>query len=404
MRAKLSKLALACSGAVDTVTVLWTAPGKLATKQFSRNSPKSAPTVKQYDAGHLFSAPNPVGVSNIEELSVVLQFIERQPRALIVRGAPAAEAIIGKDVTRTGSGNGDGFVGNFKTPNVGRHYLAIDVDKYVLPHGLRLNQANIQKICEHIVHLLPQEFHGASYHWQLSSSAGVFNRTMLSAHFWFWLTKPVPDAALKIWARHVNQVLGIKLVDDALFQHVQAHYTAAPIFNGMADPFPVRSGLTVKSSDSVNLQLPPPEVAARAVTASTTATFSASGGSGFEFYLKQIGDHPGGDGFHRPIVQAIASYVSEHGSERTDTEFLYSTVRNRVLAADGSKHSQAEVADRASGTHILSAIASAQRKYGDAAQRRKSRRIEGMEPHFKGEFQAATMIQSSLAAILDKVF
>lgn len=36
----------------DTVTILWTQPDKLATKQFSRTSPKAAVTMKQYDAGY----------------------------------------------------------------------------------------------------------------------------------------------------------------------------------------------------------------------------------------------------------------------------------------------------------------------------------------------------------------
>lgn len=389
----------------DTLTILWAQADKLATKQFSKTSFKAKANVKSYDAGFLYTVLEPIGISCIEELSAVLTIVEGWPRALIIRGAPVSADMVGKDIARTGSGEGPDFVGNFKTPDAGRYYLEVDVDKFDLPAGLKLVRANVNKICQHIVQQLPPEFHQATYHWQLSSSAGVFDMNKVSLHLWFWLVYPVPDAELKRWAKHVNQVAGIKLVDPALFQHVQAHYVAAPLFKGMADPFPVRSGLTVKSSNSVDLQLPAPEPVALTGTAVSTRTLSPGGGSGFDYFLGQIGDHPGGSGFHMPIVQAVASYIAEHGSEGTDTEHLYSIVRDRVLAADGSAHSQAEVADRASGTHILSAIGSALRKYGDTTtQRRKSRRIEGIKPHFQGEYQDAATIESSLRDILDEAF
>lgn len=393
-----------CSGPLDTVTILWTEPGRLTTKQFSKTSASSEIVVAQYDAGYWFTTYPPIGVNAIDELSAVLDIVEKQPRALIVRGAPVSDDVIGPRVTRTGSGEGDNFVGNFKTPEGGHFYLEIDVDKLALPEGWRLNKASVPKICEHIVSLLPTEFHDVSYHWQLSSSAGVFDRSHVSMHFWFFLTKPVTDAALKSWAKHVNAVAGMKLVDPALFQHVQAHYTAAPTFTGMVDPFPIRSGLTRKSHDSVNLQLPPPAVVTSSGTVTSSLTRSANGGTGFEHFVNQIGDHPGGDGFHMPIIQAVASYVAEHGAEGTDSEVLYSTVRARVLATDRSNHSDCYVELMASGTHILAAIAGAQQKYGDAAiQRRKSRRVEGIEPHFKGENQEAADIQQNMRNFLKKV-
>ena len=391
-----------CTGPLDTVTILLTMSGKLATKQFSKSPPKSEIVVQAYDAGYQFSILNAaINVSSIHDLSEVLTACEQQPCALIIRGEPISADLVGKTVTRTGSGDGVNFVGNFKTPDQGRFYLEVDVDKYELPNGWKLNQASIDKICEHIVHQLPPEFHDATYHWQLSSSAGVFDITKVSVHFWFWLKCPVPDAELKRWAKHVNTAAGLKLVDPALFQHVQAHYTAAPIFTGMADPFPMRSGLTRKSQDSVNLQLPAAEVNNRLGTVAPTIAHSARSGTGFEHFLNQIGDHPGGDGFHMPIIQAIASYVWRHGAEETDIEVLYSTVRERVLAADRSSHEDAYVEQMASGTHILPSIASAQRKYGDAAaQRRKSRRIEGIEPHFKDAHPEATDIQQRMRNFL----
>jgi hypothetical protein len=405
MKQPVNALNKALPSTVDTITILWTQVGKLATKQFIKSSPKGAVTLRQYDAGYLYNVPKPIGISCIEDLSEVLATVERLPRALIVRGAPVSPDIIDTEVTRTGSGEGSAFEGNFMTPPQGRHYLEIDVDKLSLPNGWKLDMASIRKICEHIVHLLPSEFHDVSYHWQLSSSAGVFDASKVSAHFWFWLFQPVPDTALKIWARHVNTVAGVKLIDHLLFQHVQPHYVAAPLFNGMADPFPVRSGLVTKSSDRVDLQLPSPVLGTPVVGMVSSGSFNTSGGSGFAYHLGQIGDHPGGDGFHLPIVQAAASYAAEHGIEGTDIENLCSIIQRQVLAADASKHSNTDVADRASREHIISAINSGLRKYGDtASQRRKTRRLVGLTPEIQNGYQDIATIQASIDALLNKVF
>ena len=95
-------------------------------------------------------------------------------------------------------------------------------------------------------------------------------------HIWFWLAKPVPDSALKIWAADLNTTAGVTLIDPALFQHVQAHYTAAPIFDGVDDPFPVRSDMVEKKLHCVNIVLPVP--ALRSHKAGTgSSNFSSKG-------------------------------------------------------------------------------------------------------------------------------
>ncbi len=405
MRTKQSKIAPAAPEAVDTVTLLWVGPGKLATKQFNKASPDAEVTSKQFDAGYFYAVLRPIGVSCIEDLSLVLTTAEKWPQALIVRGAPVSESLIGTDVTRTGSGDGSAFKGNFMTPIQGRHYVEIDVDKLQLPTGWTLDHASIGKICEYVIQLLPAEFHDASYHWQLSSSSGVFDRTKVSAHFWFWLKRPVPDADLKSWAKHVNHAANIKLIDPALFQHVQPHYIAAPIFTGMSDPFPTRSGLISKSLGSVDLKLPPPVAVSQTGSTVNSDSFNRSGDGGFEYYLSQIGDHPGGDGFHDPIVRAAASYVAAHGTQDTDAEALFLSIQLRVIKADSSNHSRGDVEARSSRDHIMSAINTALNKYGDAVgQRRKSRRLVGLTPDAHEGYQEIAMIQASIDAILDEVF
>ena len=406
MKADRKPVCAALNRALDHITILWTEPGKIATKQFSRASKRSEITFSQYDAGYLFTALKPIAINSIAELSEVLKFLEKQHRALVIRGAPDSDEIIGRHVTRTGSGEGINFIGNFRTPAAGRYYIEIDVDKYNLPPGWKLNQLSGDKICEHLVRLLPNEFHNASYHWQLSSSAGVFDNTKVSIHFWFWLTSPVPDADLKIWAMHVNAAAGFKLIDPSLFQHVQAHYTAAPIFKGLADPFPIRSGLVQKAQKSVSIVLPAPQpqLCSQPPQSSPKLASGGSAESGFEYFLSLIGDHSGGSGFHYPIIQAIASYVATHGAEDTEINILYETVRDRVLAADSSQHDSVYVEQMASREHVVPAIEGALKKFGAAYRPRKTKLHKDLTSHYKANPISVEEAQKQLEAQVASLF
>ncbi len=387
----------------DSITILWTEPHKLAAKQFIKTSRRSPIQVKPYDAGSLFTAYEPIKIHDIHQLSTVVTFLETQQRGFVIRGAPVSSQIVSKLVARKGSGEGAKFKGNFKTPELGRHYIEIDVDKFALPRRLKLTQATVHEVIDHVVHALPSEFHEASYHWQLSSSAGVFDKTKVSMHLWFWLNQPVPDKELKRWAHYVNTKVGATIVDPTLFQHVQAHYTAAPIFEGMSDPFPIRSGLVQKQHDSVSLVLPQTPIRTLSAKASGAKPSTGSSGAGFEFFLSQIGDHPGGRGFHVPTRDAAASYVGSHGTEGTDPELLFSILRDRILSADASHHSDADIEQRASREHIEPIIRSAIEKFGSAAsERRKSRRIEGLAPHYQQAKTEPVDIQQAMSNFLDE--
>ena len=366
---------------IDHVTVLMTAPGHTASKRFVKTAAGIQKT--DFNAGFLFKLLEPLPVTDIVSLHEALTAIESFPNMLVIRGAPLNASHAECWIRRLGDGS-EGS--NFATPSIGRRWVLIDFDKIALPKKHSLKKDTVA-VCDYLIGLLPPEFHDVSYHWQLSSSAGVFNTSTVSMHIWFWLDWPVPDADLKTWAKAVNDKAGYTLVDPALFQSVQAHYTAAPIFEGMANPFPVRSGLVTKARGAVNLVLPASPVSRRPASGKSgigSQVVCARGGSGFEFNLASIGDHPGGGGFHAPIVKAAASYVSEHGADGTDVEHLYRLIRGAVLNADAHLHDPATVADRASREHIMPAIESALRKFGDQpASRRKASVVYGVPPHFK---------------------
>lgn len=386
--------------AIDHVTVLKTTDEHSASKRFVRTD-QGIQRV-DYNAGYRFYAA-PIPVSSIDALSELLSQLEKQPKMLVIRGEPLSPAVIDTLQRRKSAGNDAAF------KPAPRRWTLIDFDKIPLPRGLALrsDRKSIERVCDFLVSKLPPEFHGASYHWQLSSSAGLGDPTVVSMHLWFWLTEPVADKDMKTWARWWNERVGSRLVDDRLFQCVQAHYTAAPEFDGLSDPFPKRSGLRKKAQDEVCLALPEPgasSAVARNAGAGRRGTGKARAAhteSGFDYHLSRIGDHPGGDGFHGPIVSAAASYVSEHGAEGTDVEHLYALIRDAVMKAyaDPARHDAETVEQRASREHIMPAIESALEKYGNIPRaRRKARLHDNVAPHFGGGLISVDEAQRILQA------
>jgi hypothetical protein len=83
------------------------------------------------------------------------------------------------------------------------------------------------------VSTLPSEFRDAHCWAQLTSSAGIADGVRI--RLWFWLGRPVTDPEVKRW------LVGSP-VDLSLYNPVQPHYVAAPIFDPPeADPVARRS-------------------------------------------------------------------------------------------------------------------------------------------------------------------
>ena len=126
------------------------------------------------------------------------------------------------------------------------HLLMLDIDKW--PTDLDAANDPIPAVLKCISAVLP-EFRGASFYWQLSSSAGHPSKVgTLSAHLWYWLAEPKTSAEVK------TLFAGREFIDDSLFQEVQIHYTANPVFApGVADPINRRSGLFEGSFEDVDV-------------------------------------------------------------------------------------------------------------------------------------------------------
>lgn len=118
-----------------------------------------------------------------------------------------------------------------------RRWLCVDIDHLACPDHLDPD-FDPEGAILYAMEQLPEWLQGVSCHWQWSSSAGLKGWTLLKVHLWFWMDRAVDDPALRVWAKRETYV------DHALYNPVQPHYTANPIFaGGLEDPVERRSGL-----------------------------------------------------------------------------------------------------------------------------------------------------------------
>ena len=166
---------------------------------------------------------------NLEQLSALLMRLEDDPSRLVIRGAATDEIDVSKPVRRK---KADALSLPQEAPFVDKpiSWLMLDIDKQLLPPTIDLLTQPVEAI-EHFINQLPAEFHSCSVHYQLSGSAGVDDTDRVSAHLVFWLDKPTTSTQLKEWAKAVNSKH--RLIDDALFNPVQPHYTSKPSFPGI---------------------------------------------------------------------------------------------------------------------------------------------------------------------------
>jgi hypothetical protein len=208
--------------------------GRVAVKTITASGNES------YDLGyHVQARVEPVeGILGLYEL---LRKLERNTACCIVRGKPKGQRHLnrrylvkpGKDAP------------SFEATDVG--WFCLDLDKVPAPPGFE--DADPLSTVDQ---LLPPELQGYNLVWQYSSSHGLAGKEgTVSAHLWFLCDRPVACKSVKAWLKK----LGVG--DLALFNPVQPHYTARPIFQGVRDPLPQRLFLSGDEREIVTL---PPEV------------------------------------------------------------------------------------------------------------------------------------------------
>lgn len=274
-----------------------------------------------FDAGQYFTHRERE-VGDIHTLARELEQVSTDPRSFVIRGAIKDDKRSEKEVRRRmeKGREGDAFV------SASRCWVMLDFDKIPLPPGYDLHapEDGIEwLIGEH----LPEIFHDTTTWWQLSASAGVEDQTTISIHLWFWLDRPISDAELKAYFK-----IHAPVVDVPLFNAVQMHYTARPIFEGVPDPISVRQGLMVRENEAVTLpDIDVAELATRFVETQKSAGVVVGGN--FEARLAQMGDGPGRLGFHVPIRDAIMAYVREQKVGLPNMRVLKTRIREGIHTA-----------------------------------------------------------------------
>lgn len=193
-------------------------------------------TISEYgDAKYYVLEQREVG--DVHALSALLQALETNPHSCVIRGR-----FVGADLAKERDGD------DYKPGKVRRALdyfddqpmcaVLVDVDKFE-PLTVDPLSDPMGAIDEFVFTMLPEEFKGASFHWQLSNSFGHPTKSgELRAHLWFWLETPYTSAQLTAWAKAVA-FKG----DHAMLRTVQVHYTSTPIMGaGVSDTVAVRSG------------------------------------------------------------------------------------------------------------------------------------------------------------------
>lgn len=160
-------------------------------------------------------------VTSAEELHEVLVHLNGERDACVIRGAHTVADPQQKRRRRSAN--------HEDSP---RCWVMVDFDEIITPVEIRGDYA---KMRAHVLSRGPEELRGVSCTMAFSGSAGLDGWEKTKCHMWFVLTTPVDNGALKMWAADVLARGGEK-IDIALFNAVQVHYTAAPIFKNCPDP------------------------------------------------------------------------------------------------------------------------------------------------------------------------
>ena len=367
----------------STITIL--RASEPLTKTHTKGGGDSIPVTTPFNQSILWYGVEERPVASIDELHEVLAETITDNRAGIVRDVLSAEAreaiaegcllqVPGRQGAVVRS-NGqirrlkhDPDASTFGTLEVkAQHWLAFDVDT-IESEDLHIRDRPIEAVRFVVENFLPEAFHGATcvYHW--TSSAGVKDFTTVKVRLWFWLSEPASSADLK----RLCLDLGLK-VDAAIFNPIQLHFTATPVFVGMEDPMPQRLGIIRGASDIV--VLPDAATIAPQSHGSTKAPLSAdrswSAGLDLEACLAKIGDGPGQNGFDAPTFAAALKWAAQTHPSMLESQRPH--VRAKIIAAVEAAHKNKgrNVADYTNGKKIDqkldAAIAYAQKDRAEAA-------------------------------------
>ena len=314
--------------------VLLTADGRNFTKTFLTDG-----TERPRDFTKLFDSVEVRSIKDMPKLESLLIELNDRPHAVVIRGAMKKR--VKPPFPRTSSGINATFV------DAPRAFLMVDIDgsDFHLPPDWMDHPESVAKGI--IEADLPKAFHKAGCIVQWSSSMGVKPDTV-KVHLWFLLERPLWSIEAKNWLEG--------RCDISLFQPVQQHYTAAPIFIGpdQKQGFFTNSGGPDPSLDPLigervfrieGPRVKPPRVIASSPRRGGLHSGDSVGSNRFDEILTEIGDHEVGRGLHGPIRDLCLSYVSSN-HPNDDRGWLRGVVKDRLKECDLKGRSPEELENR----------------------------------------------------------
>jgi hypothetical protein len=218
--------------AATTVTVLRAV--RASARKAYRLSPDGQLCVEPYGTATSFKWQRNA-VADIHALAKLIADLSKEANAILIRGAP-----VGIQTNPTFRRKK-----NFLEPEKGCCWVMLDFDAIPVTEGVSpIEPAAI----ELLIQKLPAQFQGASYFYQFSSSAGILKadgqplKQGVSAHVFFWLSRPVHGKDMNAWlclhcieAGHLSKTRNRRdhpvvqyAYDPAVLRDVQPHYVAVP--------------------------------------------------------------------------------------------------------------------------------------------------------------------------------
>jgi len=182
-------------------------------------------------------------VSDLGDLSGLLTSLENDHQTCVIRGR-LRKGHIRANVQRTKKGANPPF------EIQPCQWLCVDIDELKPLEGLPHYNVQPEIVARFAALHLPPEFEEVDFHWRFSGSMGV--EVGIRIHLWFWLSRPISDLEAKAWLSTATTK-----IDPSLFDPIQLHYTANPIFRvPAADPVKKRSGLFEFGKQKKTVEVP----------------------------------------------------------------------------------------------------------------------------------------------------
>lgn len=317
-----------------SITILRADKNRAQTKVFTRDKVKKTIRVTPYSKSVWFYASQEP-VADVHQLEQVLQKLRPERDKFIIRGAPR-DAIAHTRMKRT---KYSATTKSGSIMDIAQQWVMLDIDKFPLDltpfkkEDFKQKNFDWDSLADSLVNQLPRQFQDATYIYQISSSQNVKTGDYVSMHLWFWLDEETSNDELKTFFSNFNAAFkdqhGIdKFVDLALFNAVQVHYTADPIFINMSDPITVpRVKKVVRVRDDVLI----------------SDTFVKEDPKQQSRFLVRLGELGGADGYNTVLHTAAWSFVAEFGDSAEARQQFIDAARQQIIATPIGTRSQDEI-------------------------------------------------------------